>query len=122
MVISGWVLRYRRLSVHFYLTVQLQLLLANNFLSSRPAFFFFCLFCFLHAEYLTQVDLEEEKESQEMNARREFDKGEGKATTVPQLLEKLSRPGQPPFFYSRGLEILLQAVTDCECSSGRSFT
>ncbi|XP_039987323.1 tetratricopeptide repeat protein 12 isoform X2 [Xiphias gladius] len=64
-------------------------------------------------EYLTQVDLEEEKESQEMNARREFDKGEGKATTVPQLLEKLSRPGQPPFFYSRGLEILLQAVTDC---------
>ncbi|XP_044211023.1 tetratricopeptide repeat protein 12 isoform X2 [Thunnus albacares] len=64
-------------------------------------------------EYLTKVDLEEEKDSQEMNARQEFDKGKGKATTVPQLLEKLSRPGQMPIYYCGGLEILSQAVTDC---------
>ncbi|XP_040902834.1 tetratricopeptide repeat protein 12 [Toxotes jaculatrix] len=64
-------------------------------------------------EYLTEVDLEEKRESQEMNARQEFDKGEEKATAVPQLLEKLSRPGQMLFFYCEGLEILLQAVTDC---------
>ncbi|XP_068575528.1 tetratricopeptide repeat protein 12 [Cebidichthys violaceus] len=64
-------------------------------------------------EYLTQVDLEERRESQEMNARQEFDKGEGNDTRVPQLLEKLSRPGQIPLYYCGGLEILSQAVTDC---------
>ncbi|XP_038550165.1 tetratricopeptide repeat protein 12 isoform X2 [Micropterus salmoides] len=63
-------------------------------------------------EYLTQVDLEEERESQEMNAMQEFDKGHGKATIVPQLLEKLSRPGQMPLYYCGGLEILSLAVTD----------
>ncbi|KAK9520849.1 hypothetical protein VZT92_020709 [Zoarces viviparus] len=64
-------------------------------------------------EYLTQVDLEEARESQEMNARQEFDKGEGNGTGVPQLLEKLARPGQIPLYYCGGLEILSQAVTDC---------
>lgn len=80
--------------------------------------------CFIHTEYLTQVDLEEERETQEMNAKQEFDegKGKGKGTTMPQLLEKLSRPGQIPLFYCGGLGILLQAVTDCECSSGSRFT
>ncbi|XP_022609533.1 tetratricopeptide repeat protein 12-like [Seriola dumerili] len=63
-------------------------------------------------EYLIQVGLEAERENQEMNAREEFDKGEVKARTVPQLLEKLSRPGQMPLFYRGGLELLLQAVTD----------
>ncbi|XP_076591646.1 tetratricopeptide repeat protein 12 isoform X2 [Chaetodon auriga] len=64
-------------------------------------------------EYLTQVDLEEERESQEMNAMQKFDKGDGKAIAVPQLLEKLSRPDQMPFYYCGGFEILSQAVTDC---------
>uniref|UniRef100_A0A3B4VHW2 Tetratricopeptide repeat domain 12 n=1 Tax=Seriola dumerili TaxID=41447 RepID=A0A3B4VHW2_SERDU len=73
------------------------------------------------AKYLIQVGLEAERENQEMNAREEFDKGEVKARTVPQLLEKLSRPGQMPLFYRGGLELLLQAVTDCEGRSGRSF-
>ncbi|KAG7238713.1 hypothetical protein INR49_031229 [Caranx melampygus] len=65
-------------------------------------------------EYQIQVDLEEERENQETNARQEFDKGEVKARTVPLLLENLSRPGQTPLFYCGGLEILLQAVTDDE--------
>nr|XP_046245406.1 tetratricopeptide repeat protein 12 isoform X2 [Scatophagus argus] len=64
-------------------------------------------------EYLTQVDLEEERESQELHAMQEFDKGDVKATTVPQLLEKLSRPGHMPFYYYGGFEILSEAVTDC---------
>ncbi|KAM9359056.1 tetratricopeptide repeat protein 12 [Symphorus nematophorus] len=64
-------------------------------------------------EYLTQVDLEEERESQEVKAMQEFDKGDEKATTVPQLLEKLSRPGQMPLYYCGGFEILSQAVADC---------
>lgn len=95
-----------------------QLLLWNIFLSVNslvsllPPFLFF----FLHEEYLTQVDLEEERESQEMNAMQEFDKGHGKATIVPQLLEKLSRPGQMPLYYCGGLEILSLAVTDSEWS------
>ncbi|XP_058490825.1 tetratricopeptide repeat protein 12 isoform X2 [Solea solea] len=64
-------------------------------------------------EYLTRVDLEEKRETQEMNAKQEFDKGEGKGTAVPQLLEKLSRPGQIPLFYCGGLQILLETVIDC---------
>ncbi|XP_062275468.1 tetratricopeptide repeat protein 12 [Scomber scombrus] len=64
-------------------------------------------------EYLTRVNLVEEKESQEMNARQEFEKGEGKAITVPQLLEKLSRRRQMPLYYCGGLAILSQVVTDC---------
>uniref|UniRef100_A0A8C3G5D0 Uncharacterized protein n=1 Tax=Cyclopterus lumpus TaxID=8103 RepID=A0A8C3G5D0_CYCLU len=71
-------------------------------------------------EYLDQVNLEEGRENQEMNARQEFDKGEGNGPRVPQLLEKFSRPGQIPLYYSGGLEILAQAVTDCECSLGRN--
>ncbi|XP_041665479.1 tetratricopeptide repeat protein 12 [Cheilinus undulatus] len=64
-------------------------------------------------EYLTKVNLEEEKESQEIKAMREFDKGEEKATRVPQLLEKLSKPDKMSLYYHGGLEILSQAVHDC---------
>lgn len=52
---------------------------------------------------------------------QEFDRGDAKARTVPQLLEKLSRPGQMPFYYCGGFEILSQAVTECECTFWRSF-
>lgn len=81
------------------------------------------LFLLLHsllfsfAEYLTQVDLGKEKETQEIKAREEFDKGKRKATTVVELLEKLSKPGQIALYYCGGLEILSQALTDCECSN-----
>ncbi|XP_073340609.1 tetratricopeptide repeat protein 12 isoform X2 [Pagrus major] len=64
-------------------------------------------------EYLMQVDSEAEKESQEMKAMQEFDKRDGNAKIVPELLEKLSRPGQASFYYCGGCEILSQAVTDC---------
>ncbi|XP_026171649.1 tetratricopeptide repeat protein 12 isoform X2 [Mastacembelus armatus] len=64
-------------------------------------------------EYLIQVDLEENRVCQEMHARQEFDKGERNATIVPQLLEKLSIPGQMPLYYCGGLEILSQTVTEC---------
>ena len=109
----------------FFVTVQLQLLPWNKFLSVHSASFLlpsFYLLCFLRAEYLTQVDLEEKRDTRETNAKLEFDKGEGKGTTVPQLLENLSRPDQTPLSYCGGLEILLRAVTDCEWSSWRSLT
>ncbi|XP_043976544.1 tetratricopeptide repeat protein 12 [Gambusia affinis] len=64
-------------------------------------------------EYLDLVDLEEEKDSQETDAKEQLDKGERKATAIPQILEKLSRPGQMPLYYCGGLESLSQAVTDC---------
>ncbi|XP_056140058.1 tetratricopeptide repeat protein 12 [Lampris incognitus] len=64
-------------------------------------------------EYQAQVDLEEERDRQERNAREEFDKGEEKATTVPQLLEKLSGPSQVPLYYYGGLELLSQAIFNC---------
>lgn len=53
---------------------------------------------------------------------QEFDGGDTKAKTVPQLLQKLSMSGQMPFYYCGGFEILSQAVTECECScGGRAF-
>ncbi|XP_041849923.1 tetratricopeptide repeat protein 12 [Melanotaenia boesemani] len=64
-------------------------------------------------EYLDLVNLEEEKETQEINAKEEFNKGGRKATAVPQLLEKLSMPSRMPLYYCGGLEILTQAVTEC---------
>ncbi|XP_023823051.1 tetratricopeptide repeat protein 12 isoform X1 [Salvelinus sp. IW2-2015] len=64
-------------------------------------------------EYLTQVDLEEERECQESKAWEEFDKGEEKATTVLQLLKKLDRPDQFPLYYCGGLKLLSHAITDC---------
>ncbi|XP_042151758.1 tetratricopeptide repeat protein 12 isoform X2 [Oncorhynchus tshawytscha] len=64
-------------------------------------------------EYLTQVDLEEERECQESKAWEEFDKGEEKATTVLQLLKKLERPDQFPLYYCAGLKLLSHAITDC---------
>lgn len=94
--------------------VQLHLLPWNKLPSLLPSSFFF-LFSF--AEYLTQVDLEKEKETQEIKAREEFDKGERKATIVVELLEKLSKPSQIALYYCGGLEILSQALTDCECSN-----
>jgi len=77
--------------------------------------------CFLLAEYLDQTDLEEGRENQETNARQEFVKGEGNGPRVLQLLESFSRPGQIPLYYSGGLELLSQAVTDCESSERRHF-
>ncbi|KAK0146507.1 Tetratricopeptide repeat protein 12 [Merluccius polli] len=64
-------------------------------------------------EYLTQVEWEEERERQELSAREEFDRGGQKASTVPQLLGKLSRPNQSPLYYCGGLELLSLAITDC---------
>lgn len=64
-------------------------------------------------EYLLQVELEEERNIQEKNAQRDFDRGEEMATAVPQLLEKLSRPGHMPLYYCGGLKCLTQAVSNC---------
>lgn len=67
-------------------------------------------------EYLDLVDSEEKREIEEMSARQDLNKGERKATVVLQLLEKLSKPAQMPFYYCGGLEVLSQIVTDCEYS------
>lgn len=63
-------------------------------------------------EYLTRVDLEEERELQEVEARREFDQGEAKVTAVPKLLEKLSMSGHIVLYYCGGIQILSEAVQD----------
>ena len=81
---------------------------------------FFASFIFFLAEYLTQLEWEEERERQELSATEEFDRGGQKASTVPQLLDKLSRPNQSPLYYCGGLELLSKAITDCECTMGTS--
>ena len=65
-------------------------------------------------ECLFQVDQEEQREEQERHAWEEMERGEEKARRVPQLLEKLSRPDQIPLYYCGGLQLLAQAITDCE--------
>lgn len=69
-----------------------------------------------NAEYLTKMELEEKKESEEFNAKQDFDRGVEKAKLIPQLVEKLSEPGQMLLYYCGILEILAHAVTDSECS------
>ncbi|XP_053729658.1 tetratricopeptide repeat protein 12 [Synchiropus splendidus] len=64
-------------------------------------------------EHLTKVDLEEKREIQEHEARRELKQGGGKAASVPQLLEKLSAAGQMPLYYHGGMEVLSRALNDC---------
>ncbi|XP_049582906.1 tetratricopeptide repeat protein 12 isoform X2 [Syngnathus scovelli] len=64
-------------------------------------------------EYLIKMELEKKKESEEFNARQDFDKGVEKAKLIPQLVEKLSEPGQMLLYYCGILEILSQAVTNC---------
>ncbi|KAM3615796.1 uncharacterized protein V6R79_008040 [Siganus canaliculatus] len=64
-------------------------------------------------EYLTQVELEEKREHEEISAMAEYDSGHAKATVIPQLLKKLSKSDQLPVYYCGGYEILSQAVTDC---------
>ncbi|XP_010869917.2 tetratricopeptide repeat protein 12 isoform X1 [Esox lucius] len=64
-------------------------------------------------EYLTKVDLEEERVCQESKAWEEFEKGEAKARTVPELLKKLDRPEQIPLYYCGGLKLLSQTIADC---------
>lgn len=66
--------------------------------------------------------MEEKKERQEINAMQQFNRGDEKATVVPQLLEKLSRPDQMPSYYCGGFDLLSEAVTDCESSFRRSFS
>ncbi|XP_077467723.1 tetratricopeptide repeat protein 12 [Stigmatopora argus] len=64
-------------------------------------------------EYLCKIELEEKREHEEFNARQDFDKGVQKAKLIPQLLDKLSEPGQMLLYYCGILEILCQVVTDC---------
>uniref|UniRef100_A0A3Q3D741 Uncharacterized protein n=1 Tax=Hippocampus comes TaxID=109280 RepID=A0A3Q3D741_HIPCM len=71
-------------------------------------------------EYLTKMELEEKKESEEFNARQDFDRGVEKAKLIPQLVGKLSEPGQMLLYYCGILEILAHAVTDSECSSSKA--
>ncbi|XP_077579003.1 tetratricopeptide repeat protein 12 isoform X2 [Stigmatopora nigra] len=64
-------------------------------------------------EYLCKIELEEKREHEELNARQDFDKGVQKAKLIPQLLDKLSEPGQMLLYYCEILDILCQVVTDC---------
>lgn len=67
-------------------------------------------------EHLNQVDLEEERENQELSAMQELSEEAAGARTIPLLLEKLSAPGQGPFYYCGGFTILSKAITNCESS------
>ncbi|XP_076002007.1 tetratricopeptide repeat protein 12 [Genypterus blacodes] len=112
-----WALKCNEKCLKAYLHMGKALLALKNYEKSRS--------CFekmveiepgkekLAKEYLTQVGLEEERENQERSAMEEFVRGEVKAATVPELLEKLSRPMLKPFYYRGGLELLSRAVTDC---------
>lgn len=66
--------------------------------------------------YLNQVDLEEERENQELSATQELARGAAEARSIPLLLEKLAVPGQVPFYYCGGFAILSEAVKSCESS------
>lgn len=76
----------------------------------------FPVFISIVSEYLNQVDLEEERENQELSAKTELAGGAAEARSVPLLLEKLLVPGQVPLYYCGGFAILSEAITNCEFS------
>ncbi|KAK1786519.1 hypothetical protein P4O66_017647, partial [Electrophorus voltai] len=63
-------------------------------------------------EYLTQVDLEENKTLQEKAVREELEEGRDEAMVVPDLLKKLNKPNELDLYYCGGVELLLQAVKE----------
>lgn len=67
-------------------------------------------------EHLNQVDLEE-RQDQELSAVQELSRGAAEVTRIPLLLDKLSAPGQQPFYYCGGFAILAEAVTNSESPS-----
>lgn len=69
---------------------------------------------FFAAEYLEQVDLEEEKNAQEARAVQEIESGDADAHMLPRLLERLSGPGRVPSYYHGGLELLTLALAGSE--------
>lgn len=67
-------------------------------------------------EHLNQVDLGE-RQNQELSAVQELSRGAAEATGIPLLLDKLSAPGQGPFYYCGGFTILAEAITNSESPS-----
>uniref|UniRef100_A0A673II76 Tetratricopeptide repeat domain 12 n=1 Tax=Sinocyclocheilus rhinocerous TaxID=307959 RepID=A0A673II76_9TELE len=67
--------------------------------------------------YLRQVDLEEKASLQEKTAWEELQEGTEQAMAVPELLKKLDRPSEINLYYCGGLELLSQAIKDCNFSS-----
>uniref|UniRef100_A0A8C1TB45 Tetratricopeptide repeat domain 12 n=1 Tax=Cyprinus carpio TaxID=7962 RepID=A0A8C1TB45_CYPCA len=67
--------------------------------------------------YLRQVDLEEKTSRQEKTAWEELQEGTEQAMAVPELLKKLDRPNEINLYYCGGLELLSQAIKDCNFSS-----
>lgn len=67
-------------------------------------------------EHLNQVDLGE-RQNQELSAVQESSRGAAEATRIPLLLDKLSAPGQEPFYYCGGFTILTEAVANSESPS-----
>lgn len=63
---------------------------------------------------MTQVDTEEKTALQEQVAWQELREGTEQATTIPELLKKLSRPNEINLYYCGGLKLLSRAIKDCK--------
>ncbi|XP_051787838.1 tetratricopeptide repeat protein 12 isoform X2 [Erpetoichthys calabaricus] len=61
-------------------------------------------------DYINEVNLEEKKTEQERKAREEFEEGKENATSVYELLQKLSKPNQINLYYSGGIQLLTAMI------------
>uniref|UniRef100_A0A672SBH1 Tetratricopeptide repeat domain 12 n=1 Tax=Sinocyclocheilus grahami TaxID=75366 RepID=A0A672SBH1_SINGR len=66
---------------------------------------------------IQKLDLEKKASLQEKTAWEELQEGTDQAMAVPELLKKLDRPDEINLYYCGGLELLSQAIKDCNFSS-----
>lgn len=58
--------------------------------------------------------MEEKQQVEEERAKEELESGRQSAITVNTLLEKLSKPDEKALYYAGGVQLLTDAVQDCE--------
>ncbi|XP_039619934.1 tetratricopeptide repeat protein 12 isoform X2 [Polypterus senegalus] len=61
-------------------------------------------------DYINEVNLKEKKTEQERKAHEEFEEGKENATSVYELLQKLSKPNQINLYYTGGIQLLTAMI------------
>ncbi|NXC80924.1 TTC12 protein, partial [Cercotrichas coryphoeus] len=74
----------------------------------------------LFKDCVNEAELEEKRVRDEERAEREAQAGSAAASSIQELLQRISSPGQDILYYTGGIRLLAEAVSSCECS-GQTF-
>ncbi|NWY69513.1 TTC12 protein, partial [Erithacus rubecula] len=74
----------------------------------------------LFKDCVNEARLEEKRVRDEERAEKEAQAGSVAASSIQELLQRISSPGQDILYYTGGIRLLAEAVHSCECS-GQTF-